>query len=81
MDRQKFVLGVCQQGVGRSIFGVKLSDRVRYTILLSKIQVVDVGQKAHSFMAGHVCHLSSELWVKITREWISRRLRRRRRDE
>lgn len=46
--RQKFAFRVCQQGMGRRILGVKLIDRVRYSILPSKTQIVDFVQKAAS---------------------------------
>lgn len=43
---QKLILGVCQWVMERSFLGLKQSGRVRYSILHSEIQIVDIDQKA-----------------------------------
>lgn len=90
-NQQKSALGVCQRAMERSILGVKLTDRVRNTLLRSKTQIADVGVKAAKLKwdwAGHVCRMPDELWARITTLWrppdVKRqrgRPRRRWRDE
>lgn len=43
---QRSDLAVCQRAMEPSILGVKLTDRIRSTILCSKTQITDVTQKA-----------------------------------
>ena len=89
--RQKSALGVCQRAMERSILGVKLTDRIRNSILRSKTQIADAGLTAASLKwnwAGHICRMSEDQWAKITTQWIPKgrkrqrgRPRRRWRDE
>ena len=90
-NSQKSKIKVCQRAMERSILGVKLTDRVRNTILRSKTGIADVAEKAAKLKwdwAGHVCRMPDKLWAQIAQNWcpetVSRgrgRPRRRWRDE
>lgn len=90
-NTQKSDLKVCQRAMERSMLGIKLTDRVRNTVLRSKTLIADVAQKAAQLKwdwAGHVCRMPSDLWAYKSQNWfpemITRgrgRPRRRWRDE
>ncbi|KAJ8715750.1 hypothetical protein PYW07_010232 [Mythimna separata] len=76
---QKSKLKVCQRAMECSILGVKLTDRIRNTILRSKTQIIDVAQKAAQLKwdwAGHVCRMPIERWASKTQGWCPETARR-----
>ncbi|XP_047995471.1 uncharacterized protein LOC125233473 [Leguminivora glycinivorella] len=55
---------VCQRVMERSILGVKLTDRIRNSILRSKTKVADVALTAAKLKwdwAGHICRMPNDL--------------------
>ncbi|CAG9137233.1 unnamed protein product [Plutella xylostella] len=80
-EHQKTRLKVCQRAMERSLLGVKLTDRVRNTILRSQTRIVDVGVETAKLKwnwAGHVCRMHPDRWAKIATEWVPGDGRRRR---
>ena len=72
-------LRVCQRAMERSILNVKLTDRIRNTILRSRTQIADVAHKAARLKwdwAGHVCRMPLQLWARIAQEWSPETARR-----
>ena len=71
--RQKSALGVCQRAMERIILGVKLTDRIRNSMLRYKTQIADDGQTAAKLKwkwAGHICRMPEALWAKITTQLV-----------
>ncbi|PZC84750.1 hypothetical protein B5X24_HaOG203740 [Helicoverpa armigera] len=57
----------------RSLLNIRLSDRIRNTIIRSKTGILDVGNKSAKLKwdwAGHICRMHPDKWANITTKWI-----------
>lgn len=69
---QKSKLMVYQRSMELSILGVKLTERVRNTILRSRTKITDVGENAARLKwgwAGHVFRMLDEMLANIATKW------------
>ena len=57
----------------RSVLGIRLSDRVRNTLIRSKAGIAHVGNKTARVKwdwAGYICRMHQDRWARVITQWV-----------